>query len=251
MTAGAAVARRPWLRAPGVPGRRSQATIDEGRDSGVIRAVVFDVGETLIDETRIWSRWADRLGVTRFTLMGVLGAMAAADKGYEAAFELIRPGFDLEAELEAWRRDDPGGLRENFDAADLYPDVRPGLAALRAAGHRLIIAGNQPAQAYDALAAMDLPVDSIHTSEGWGVEKPDPEFFAKVAAAAGCDRAEILYVGDRLDRDVLPAKECGLRAALLRRGPWGHLHAARPEAAAADLVADSLLELARRVPELA
>ena len=29
----------------------------------MIKAVVFDVGETLIDETRIWSRWADRLGV--------------------------------------------------------------------------------------------------------------------------------------------------------------------------------------------
>ena len=30
----------------------------------MIRALVFDVGETLIDETRIWSRWADRLGVS-------------------------------------------------------------------------------------------------------------------------------------------------------------------------------------------
>ncbi|GGO26918.1 haloacid dehalogenase [Microbispora rosea subsp. aerata] len=217
----------------------------------MIRALVFDVGETLIDETRIWSRWADRLGVPRLTFMGVLGGMAALDRGHREAFELIRPGIDLDAEIEAWRRDDPDGLRENFDAGDLYPDVRPALAALRDAGYTLIVAGNQPPQAYDALVAMDLPVDGIHTSAGWGVEKPDPGFFAKVAAVAGREPGEILYVGDRLDNDVLPAARAGMRTALLRRGPWGYLHAARPEAARADLVADGLADLVRLVPTLA
>jgi HAD superfamily hydrolase (TIGR01549 family) len=169
--------------------------------------------------------------------------MAALDRPHRDAFELVRPGFDLIAELAAWRRDDPGGLRENFDAGDLYPDVRPGLVRLRQAGYQLIIAGNQPPQAYDALVAMDLPVDSIHTSDGWGVAKPDPAFFAKVSAVAGLPPAEILYVGDRLDNDVLPARAAGMRTALIRRGPWGYLHAVRPEAAQADVVVDSLLEL--------
>lgn len=151
----------------------------------MVRALVFDVGETLIDETRIWSRWADRLGVPRFTMLGVLGGVAALDRPHTDAFEMIRPGFDVEAEQEAWKRDDPDGLRVNFDADDLYPDVRPGLAALGALGYELIIAGNQPPQAYDALTAMDLPVDAIHTSDGWGVAKPDPAFFAKVVAVSG------------------------------------------------------------------
>jgi phosphoglycolate phosphatase-like HAD superfamily hydrolase len=31
-----------------------------------------------------------------------------------------------------------------------------------------------------------------------------------------------------------------MRTVLLRRGPWGYLHAARPEAAQADLVLDDL-----------
>ncbi len=34
-----------------------------------IRAVCFDVGETLIDETRHWGEWADFLGVPRLTLL--------------------------------------------------------------------------------------------------------------------------------------------------------------------------------------
>ncbi|WP_240506219.1 HAD family hydrolase [Thermoactinospora rubra] len=211
----------------------------------MIKAVVFDVGETLIDETRIWSRWADRLGVTRLTFMGVIGGMAALDRSYADAFQVVRPGIDIDAEVAAWAREEPGSLRNRFDADDLYPDVREALQALRDAGHQVIIAGNQPVEAYDALAAMGLPADSIHTSDGWGVAKPQPEFFAKVAAVAGREPREILYVGDRLDNDVLPAKQAGMRAALLRRGPWGYLHAERPEAARADMVVGDLHALVR------
>jgi HAD superfamily hydrolase (TIGR01549 family) len=206
----------------------------------MIKAVVFDVGETLIDETRIWSRWADRLGVSSFVLMGALGGMAALDRSHSEAFQLVRPGIDVRAEIAAWERDEPHSLRNHFDVDDLYPDVRESLKALREAGYQVIVAGNQPARAYDALVAMDLPVDSVHTSEGWGVSKPAPEFFAKVAAIAGREPAEILYVGDRLDNDVLPAARAGMRTALLRRGPWGYLHAERPQARAADMIVDDL-----------
>ncbi|MGI5273042.1 HAD family hydrolase [Nonomuraea sp. CA-218870] len=207
----------------------------------MIKAVVLDVGETVIDETRIWSRWADRLGVPRFLLMGVLGGMAALDHSFSEGFELLRPGFDVEAEIAAWERDEPDSLRNHFDADDLYPDAREALGALREAGYQVILAGNQPKRAYDALMAMDLPVDSVHTSEGWGVSKPQPGFFTKVAAVAGREPGEILYVGDRLDNDVRPAAAAGMRTALLRRGPWGYLHAARPEAReAADVIADDL-----------
>jgi len=207
----------------------------------VIKAVVFDVGETLIDETRIWTRWARRLGVSPFVLMGALGGMAALDRSHRAAFELVRPGLDIGAELEAWERDEPDDLRNHFDADDLYADVREALAGLRAAGYQVIVAGNQPTRAYDALVAMELPVDSVHTSDGWGVAKPAPEFFAKVAAVAGREPGEILYVGDRLDNDVLPASAAGMRTALLRRGPWGFLHAERPKAAqVADVIVDDL-----------
>ncbi|MFI6496724.1 HAD family hydrolase [Nonomuraea typhae] len=217
----------------------------------MIKALVFDVGETLIDETRIWSRWADRLGVPRLTFMGVLGGVAALERSHRDVFTILRPGLDVEAEAAAWKRDDPAGLRNHFDADDLYPDVRPALSALRAAGYQVVIAGNQPVEAYDALVAMELPADSVHTSDGWGVAKPAPSFFAKVASVAGREPAEILYVGDRLDNDIRPARAAGMRTALLRRGPWGFLHAANPEAAGqADLVVDDLHALLPALPGL-
>ena len=208
----------------------------------MVRAVVFDVGETLIDETRIWSRWADRLGVTRLTMLGLIGACAALDRPPVDALHLARPGFDLAAEDAAWAAEDPDGLRSGFDSGDLYPDVVPALTALRAAGLRLVVAGNQPPQALGALQAMDLPVDAISNSAELGVEKPAPAFFAAVAALAGVAPHEIAYVGDRTDNDVLPAADAGMVPVLIRRGPWGYLHAERPEAARAHVI-DSLLEL--------
>jgi HAD superfamily hydrolase (TIGR01549 family) len=208
-----------------------------------IAAVAFDVGETLIDESRIWTRWADRLGLTPLTMLGVLGAMAALDRPHMDAFHVLRPGLDVDAELSRWRADDPGGLRENFDADDLYGDVRRCFAALRATGRKVIVAGNQPPQARATLEAMDLGADAILISANLGAEKPAPEFFAAVVATALCAPGEIVYVGDRLDNDVLPARRAGLRTVLLRRGPWGYLHAERPDAALADVVVDSLAEL--------
>ncbi len=209
--------------------------------------MAFDVGETLIDETRIWSRWADRLGVTRLTMLGVLGAMAALDRPHGDAFAIVRPGLDVRTEMAQWAVDDPEGLRENFDVDDLYGDVRPCFAALRAAGRRVIIAGNQPCQARAALDDMALGVDTMLISDELGVHKPEPEFFAAVVAAGGGVAGRIAYVGDRLDNDVAPARCAGMRTVLLRRGPWGHLHALRPEAALADVVTDSLLDLPARL----
>lgn len=209
-----------------------------------ISTVAFDVGETLIDESRIWTRWAGRLGVPPFTLLGVVGGMAALDRPQLDAFGVLRPGLDVAAELARWREDEPDGLRENFDADDLYADVRDCFGALRAAGYGVIVAGNQPAQARAALARMDLGADAILISDELGSEKPAPEFFAAVVDAARCSSpAEIVYVGDRLDNDVLPARRAGMGTVLLRRGPWGYLHAERPEAALADAVIDSLAAL--------
>ena len=209
----------------------------------VTSAVAFDIGETLINETRIWSRWADRLGVPRLTFMGVLGGLAAEGRSHREVFEFFRPGFRLQTELERWKQDDPDSLRENFDAGDLYPDVRPTFARLREMGKRVVVAGNQPRQAGDALQAMDLGTEMIHLSADIGFEKPSRGFFEKVAEIAGTKAADVLYVGDRLDNDVLPARSIGMKAVLIRRGPWGYLHAEWPQAAQADAIVDSLLEI--------
>jgi FMN phosphatase YigB (HAD superfamily) len=53
-----------------------------------------------------------------------------------------------------------------------------------------------------------------------GVTKPDLGFFRKMIEVSPVGPGETLYVGDRLDNDIIPAARAGLRTALINRGPW-------------------------------
>jgi len=138
-----------------------------------LTVVVFDVGETLVDETTTYERW-EAEGVTSFV----------------------------------------------FAHQDLHHDALTCLAALRERGLRLGAAGNMYAVHEDFLRAH---VDFVGSSERWGVEKPDAGFFAHVVEDAGAPAGEILYVGDRVDNDVLPALAAGLHAVRIRRGEHAHV----------------------------
>ena len=144
-----------------------------------IRAVWFDVGETLIDESREYGTWADWLGVPRHTFSAMFGAVIARGGDYREVFQHFRPGFDLEAERQA-RLD--AGIGEYLNGYDLYPDVRPSLQALKDAGYFVGVAGNQTARAGRFLRELNLPCDVLATSDEWGATKPDAGFFDKLVA---------------------------------------------------------------------
>ena len=195
----------------------------------VIEVVVFDVGETLVDETRAWSEQADAAGVPRLTLFGALGALIERGEHHRDVWSLL--GIEAPSVTSEIRQE------------DFFPDAIPCLQALADRGLTLGLAANQPAGAQIALAAVGLPVSFIATSAWWGVEKPSPEFFERIVSETGALPDQIAYVGDRLDNDVLPARQTGMFAVFVRRGPWGHIHAHRPDAARASATIDSLAEL--------
>ncbi|TDD65374.1 HAD family hydrolase [Actinomadura rubrisoli] len=206
----------------------------------MIGSVVFDVGETLVDDTREWWAWADWLGVPPHTMSALVGAVTVQGRDNADALRLIRPGLDLAAERRARVA---AGVGEQITEADLYSDVRPALAELRDRGLWVGVAGNQTARAGGLLRGLGLPADAVATSQEWGVAKPDPAFFARVTEWAPGAPGEILYVGDHPANDIGPAKAAGLRTALVRRGPWGHLWADEPAGRAADWLIDGLTEL--------
>ncbi|MET7321534.1 HAD family hydrolase [Streptomyces sp. NPDC005549] len=184
----------------------------------MIRAVIFDVGECLVDETREYGTWADWLGVPRHTFAAMFGAVIAQGRDYRETFQEFRPGFDLYAERDARAE---AGQPETFGEDDLYPDVRDALATLRADGLWLGIAGNQTVRAGRILRELFTPdVDLIGTSDDWGASKPDRSFFDRVAEVVPAEPDEMLYVGDRVDNDIAPARQAGMHTALVRRGPW-------------------------------
>jgi HAD superfamily hydrolase (TIGR01549 family) len=202
------------------------------------RWVVFDVGETLVDETRVWSAWADVVGIPRLTFMAVLGAVIARGGAHQEVFSALG--------LPHWesRRDELEAAYGGFTEADLYPDVRPSIAALRGAGYRLAIFGNQPANRTAELTALEMPVERIAMSAEMAVAKPSPAYFARVLEMlGGPEPGLVAHVGDRVDNDVLPAAAAGFRSVWLRRGPWGLIQEL-PQDFGPALVVDSLAELA-------
>ncbi len=72
----------------------------------MIRSVVFDVGETLLDDTSEWGRWADWIGVPRHTFSAVMGAVVVGGRDNGETFQYFRPGFDIPGGTAA-----PGGRR--------------------------------------------------------------------------------------------------------------------------------------------
>jgi FMN phosphatase YigB (HAD superfamily) len=207
---------------------------------GAIRAVVFDVGETLVDETEAWGDWADWLGVPRLTFFAALGGVIARGGDHREVFALVRPGLDVEAEV---RERVAAGRRPPVTANDLYPDALPTLKALAGAGYAIGIAGNQPTSTETVLRGLDVPLRLVASSQTWGVEKPDAAFFERISSELGMPPAEIAYVGDRLDNDVLPAVKAGMVAVFIRRGPWGFIQAGQADVAQAAASIDALDEL--------
>lgn len=165
--------------------------------------------------------------------MGVLGGLIERDEDHRRVWDVL----GVDAPKTAAR----------IELVDLYPDAVECLQSAREAGYVVGIAGNQPAGAVQQLADLGFAADFVGSSADWGAAKPSRRFFEKVLAACASSPEQVLYVGDRLDNDILPARDLGMRTAFLRRGPWGHLHALRDEAASADLRLTSLADLTERV----
>ena len=185
-----------------------------------LKAVVFDVGETLVDEERWWRRLADRGGSAAARRLGRARRDDRARRGAHALWGHL--GID---QPTGWWR----GARTRWTICTRTRSTAS--AGLRELGLRAGIVGNQT-EALEAWARdAALPADVISSSASLGVRKPEPAFFARVVELMECSAAEVAYVGDRVDNDVLPAAAAGLVAVHVRRGPWGRLQATPPEAA--------------------
>lgn len=191
-----------------------------------LRAVFFDVGETLVDEERSWREVSRIAGLRPHEVWAALGK--TIERGEEH--------WELWAHLGVGR---PAADGVVYSEDDLYSDARPALAEVRARGVLVGVAGNQTPAMEEWARSAGLPVDLVTSSASLGVRKPDPAFFERLVSLAGARPDEVAYVGDRADNDALPALGAGLVAFHLRRGPWGRLQETPPGA----IAIDSLLEV--------
>jgi FMN phosphatase YigB (HAD superfamily) len=177
-----------------------------------LRAVFFDVGETLVDERGYWKRVAALAGVPTHVLLAALGVTIARGEDHR----------------ELWRHLDverPAVVDDVvYESFELYPDALACLADVRELGLFVGVVGNQTTALERWAREQELPADLIASSASWGVRKPARAFFERIVAEAGAAKPEeVAYVGDRVDNDVQPALQAGLVAVHVRRGPWGRL----------------------------
>jgi putative hydrolase of the HAD superfamily len=105
-----------------------------------------------------------------------------------------------------------------------FADVRPALAAARAAGRRLVVVSNWDVSLHDVLRRTGLAelVDGAVVSAEVGARKPDIAIFAAALAAAGdVAPGDALHVGDTPEADVEGAWRAGISALLVVRDGAG------------------------------
>lgn len=209
----------------------------------MIRAVVFDVGETILDDTELFGRWADSLSVPRHTFSALIGQIRACGGKTNDVFELLRPGSTMDELLE--QRTLSGDSYE-VTRSDIYPDVFDSLRMLRRMGLKTVVCGNQGSITESALRSLGLPADAIASSSSLGFKKPDAGYYQALSALCGFPPHEILHVGDNYDNDIVAARYCGMSTAYIKRGPWALFRASvTDEPCVAQYEISSLAELAR------
>jgi hypothetical protein len=62
-----------------------------------LRVIFFDVGETLVDETRLRPQWAAYLGVSIEAFMRALEEVIAAGEHHRRVVDRFSAGLDVEA----------------------------------------------------------------------------------------------------------------------------------------------------------
>lgn len=231
----------------------------------MITHVFFDIGDVLFDEN-VPHYWLfhtilltlrrhgkpveyDTWNQSRIELAAAGPDPEAAIKGSLAAYcvsddETDRLWKEVRQQYEEMRKPRPYGL--------LLDGMTPVLRDLKQ-NFKLGIVANQHPEIMDGLRdyGVDKLFETIVISEIVNLFKPDPAIFVCGLAAAGIDASQVIFVGDRPDNDILPAKSLGMGTVRLRRGvQYSHFNPSDP-AMIADRVVESVSELAAAVRAVA
>jgi FMN hydrolase / 5-amino-6-(5-phospho-D-ribitylamino)uracil phosphatase len=209
----------------------------------VVKAVVFDADETVIDlRPAVTGALVAVLEEMRRTTPAAQGVtLADLESDWDAVFgeHASEPVIEIRRAALA-RSVGRAGLGAELDRfAELFfarrfalsrpfDDTLPALAALRP-HYRLGLATNGNSMAERCGLRGEFAFELYAHVDGLP-KKPAPAFFAAVAEAAGAEPSAIVYVGDTADHDVVAAQEAGMRAVWLNRKDHPRPAGLRPDA---------------------
>lgn len=210
--------------------------------SGVVRAVFFDAGDTLLRPRRPFDALLQEVGhCLGIDLSPALldGIARRVDQRVMARTRQGRPfTFPAQASQQFWYETYHGYFRDYLPGHHavrlaesllaelsspggyvLFDETIDTLARLRRHGYHLGIISNWEAWLPDLLEASGLAryVDTLVISGICQIEKPDPRIFTLALEEAGFMPGEVVYVGDRPAHDVIPVQQVGITPILLDR----------------------------------
>ena len=174
-----------------------------------IKWIFFDVGSTLVDETKAYDHRAfDMIEGTDITFEEFdKKRKELAIQGYDGNSAAIN-FFGLTK--TPWHTEDEV----------LYRDAESVLKRLKASGYYLGIIANQEAGLSARLEKWGILecFDIIVSSSDVGISKPNVRIFEEAARRAKCLPEECMMVGDRLDNDIIPASSIGMKTMWIKNG---------------------------------
>ncbi len=209
--------------------------------AGAVKAVLFDLDNTLLDRDRTfqaWARWfaRDRLGLQTdpeadeaVALLTRLDANGHAPK--DAMFRAVIGRYPFVAEdVDAL----VAAFREQLLAQVSVPDEGTArlLEALGQVGlpWGIVTNGSRSQLRKVRKLGLEAVASCVVVSELLGVRKPAPEIFRAAATQLGIAPPDILFVGDHPEADIVGAANAHMQTAWLRRArEWpAHLAACPP-----------------------
>ncbi|WP_179232693.1 HAD family hydrolase [Paenibacillus rigui] len=197
--------------------------IGESEDVNGIQWIFFDLGDTLVDESPPFEDSIQQLVDAAKGLgysFGVAELRAELLRAYEEMH--VQPMREALARLVP-SEDDSKTIRQSMkyrkDKERPFPEAAQIVHQL-SERYRLGVIANQSLGTAERLEryGMRSCFQVICSSAELGVAKPDPRIFEQALAEAGCLPGEATMIGDRIDNDVIPAKQMGMKAVWIRQG---------------------------------
>ena len=197
----------------------------------MIKAIIFDLDNTLLDFVKM-KQFAVKASIRA---MNEAGLNVDEESGYKDVMELyMTTGWENQLVFDDYLKQTTGEVSNKILAAGVvayrrareatllvYPNVNKTLIELLKAQIRLAVVSDAPSrEAWMRLYYLNLHhvFDPVLTFDDTGARKPSPKPFKLALEKMNVGPDEALMIGDWPDRDVVGAKQIGMKTIFARYG---------------------------------
>ena len=197
----------------------------------MIKAIIFDLDNTLLDFVKM-KQFAVKAAITA---MIEAGLNVDEEKAYKDIFDLyVSKGWENQQVFDDYLNQTVGKVSNKILAAGIvsyrrareatllvYPNVNKTLIELIKMGIQLSVVSDAPSrEAWMRLYYLNLHhvFDPVLTFDDTGVRKPSPKPFEMALEIMKSTPDEVLMIGDWPERDVVGAKQIGIKTIFARYG---------------------------------